>query len=258
MAETKEEWWVSRGGKRFGPVEFDTLVESAKAGRLEPRTDLVMGGDLEDWVPAGEVDGVFERTKPEEPEPVEGEGHTPPEDALADSGSFDFGDKETKLSLPGAPRLGYLLGITVLPGILAVGLGTIMPNIQNVLGPDLGRFAPLVVLIIPILVIVITVKRFQNIGMSGWWLPGLLVPVLNLWLNYRLIACPPGYVYTRKLDVWGWILAVLYWLGVVAYFVLFFLFGITAIKEMHENGQFRQFKQQWEEIKTAPPPPPSQ
>ena len=79
-----------------------------------------------------------------------------------------------------------------------------------------------------------------------------------MWLYYRLIACPPGYVYTRKLDVWGWILAVLYWLGVVAYFVLFFLFGLTAIKEMHENGQFRQFKDQWEEIKTAPPPPPSQ
>lgn len=258
MTETKDEWWVSRGGKRFGPVDFDTLVESAKAGRLEPRTDLVTGGDLADWVPAGDVDGVFERNQPEAPESKDNGGHTPPEDSLADSGSFDFGEKETKLSLPGAPRLGYILGVTVLPTILAFGLGTVIPHVQSALGPDLGRFAPLIVLVIPILVIVITVKRFQNIGMSGWWLPGLLVPFLNLWLNYRLIACPPGYVYIRKLDVWGWILAVLYWLGVVAYFVFFFLVGITMIKDMHDSGGFQQFKEQWEAIKTAPPAPPSQ
>ncbi len=254
MAETKDQWFVSRGGQRFGPVDFDTLVESARAGRLEPRTDLVIGGDLEDWTPAGEVEGVFERHRPDEPGHGEAEGHAPTNDSLADSGNFDFGQKQPKLELPGAPRLGYILGVTVLPAIIAVGLAKVVPELQSFAGPDFGRFVPLVILVVPIIVIVITVKRFQNLGMSGWWLLGLLVPFLNWWLNYRLIACPPGYVYTKKLDVWGWILAVLYWLAVVAWIVAFFLFGITAIKEFHESGQFQQFKNQWEELQNAQPP----
>lgn len=255
MGGKHDEWFVSRGGQRFGPVGFDTLVESAKAGRLEPRTDLVIGGDLEDWVPAGQIDGIFERNDPAEKDEVAPGDHRPPADSLADSGSYDFGEKQTKLKLPGAPRLGYLLGVTVLPAILAIGLGKVMPQLQAALGPDFGRFVPLVVLVVPLVVLVITVKRFQNLAMSGWWVVGLLVPILNWWLNYRLVACPPGYGFTKKLDVWGWILAVLYWLSLVGSMVLFFLFGITMIKEMYESGEFREFKNQWEQLKSVEPPP---
>lgn len=254
MAETRDEWFVSRGGQRFGPVDFTTLVESAQAGRLEPRTDLIIGGDLADWTPAGEVDGVFERQQSDEPEANAVEGHKPPDDSLADSGSFDFGEKPTKLQLPGANRLGYLLGITILPTILAIGLVKILPQLQSLAGEHFGQFVPLILFVVPFIAIVITVKRFQNIGMSGWWLLGLLVPLLNWWLNYRLIACPPGYVYTRKLDVIGWILAVLYWGALVAWFVLFFMFGLTAIKEMYETGQFQDFKNQWEQLQETEPP----
>ncbi len=254
MGETKDEWWVSRGGQRFGPVDFATLVESAQAGRLEPRSDLVIGGDLEDWVPAGEVDGIFERSEPEVGD-EETAGHKPPNDSMADSGSYDFGEKQTQLKLPGAPRLGYILGVTVLPTILIIGLGKILPQLQSFAGPDIGRFVPLVVFVIPTsLVLAITVKRFQNLGMNGWWILGLLVPLLNWWLNYRLIACPPGYVFTKKLDVWGWILAVLYWLSIIGSIVAAVLFGAVAIKQLVESGEWQQIKNQIEIMRSEAPP----
>jgi uncharacterized membrane protein YhaH (DUF805 family) len=244
MSEGKDEWFVSRSGQRFGPVTFAEMVESAKAGRLEPRTDMVIGGGLSDWKPAGEVEGLFEKSAKTDGEGLEGDpsGHTPPKDSMADSGSFDFNKGEGQhLKLPGAPRLGYFLGITVLPVLIAVGLGKVTPQILGFVGNEYGAWVALLLSLVPLVVfIAVTLKRFQNLAMNGWWLLGLMVPFLNLWLYYRLFACPPGYAFTKKLDVIGKVLAVLYWLMPVAGIVAAIIFA-GKIKEMDESGELKEW-----------------
>ncbi|MEM1083322.1 MAG: GYF domain-containing protein [Verrucomicrobiota bacterium] len=248
----KDEWYVSRSGQRFGPVTFAEMQQSAKAGRLEPRTDLVIGGNVTEWKPAGEVDGLFERRKPApEADPA---SHEAPKGSLADSGSFDFNkEQEQELKLPGATRLGYFLGVTVLPTLLFIGLATIGPKIESAAGPEFGPWALLVAFLIPVLVpIVITVKRFQNLGMSSWWWFGLMVPLLNLWLGYRLFACPPGYVYTKKLGGLGKFLAVIYWISPVAVVALAIV-GAGTINQLNEDGRLEEWLNKAEQMLPAVP-----
>lgn len=248
MPEQKDEWYVSRGGQRFGPVTFAELCDAAKSGRLEPRTDMVVGGGLAEWKPAGEIDGLFERHAPAADE-LEGDpsGHTPPKDSMADSGSYDFNRGQDKaLKLPGAPRLGYFLGVTVLPVLLVVGLSHAMPQIREFVGKDYSQWAELLLFVVPALVVVvITVKRFQNLAMTGWWWFGLMVPFLNLWLYYRLFACPAGYAYTKKLDGIGKVLAVLYWLSPVVMVVAGIVFA-GRIREMQESGELQELIERYE------------
>lgn len=255
MAQDKDEWWVSREGHRFGPVTFEQMVEAARAGRLEPRTDLVFGGGLTDWVPAGDVKGLFERKEPAKSGSPgsKSSGHTAPEDSLADSGSYDFGESPAKIDQPGAGRLGYFLGMLVLPTLVAVGLALALQQFQESIPANLLPFAPLLFVLVPLVALVITVKRFQNLAMSGWWWLGLLVPILNLWLNYRLFAAPPGYAFTRKLDGIGKFLAVIYWLALIASVVVPVLFLPAAIDQMKESGEWDQLIRQLEEARSQIP-----
>lgn len=228
------DWYVSRGGERFGPVSFQDLIDAARTGRLEPRTDLVYGSGLATWTPAGDVDGVFEKKARSEAAAAAG-AHVPPSDALADSGSYDFGERPTRLNLPGANRLGYFLGVTALPALLVFGVAALMPQVIPMVPEEYQQYAaylPLVGFILPWLVaLIVTVKRFQNLAMSGWWLLGLLVPLLNYWLSYRLFACPPGYAFTKKLDGVGKFLATLFWLLMVGVPVLALLVLSGALSQ---------------------------
>ncbi|MEY3174666.1 MAG: hypothetical protein RLZZ436_2580 [Planctomycetota bacterium] len=51
--------------------------------------------------------------------------------------------------------------------------------------------------------IVIVVQRLKNLGYSGWWTLGLLVPILNLVLAIELVAAPEGYAKHKTLDTPG-------------------------------------------------------
>jgi uncharacterized membrane protein YhaH (DUF805 family) len=167
---------------------------------------------------------------------------------MADSGSFDFRDeKGQNLKLPGASRLGYFLGVTVLPVLLMVGLGTVLPKIQEFVGKESAPWAALVVFVIPfVFSIAITLKRFENLAMSGAWFFGLIVPILNWWIGYRLFACPPGYGFTKKLDRIGKVLAVVYWSGPVLGIVAGIVFA-GKIKELQESGKLDEFINKYEQ-----------
>ncbi|MGB6222241.1 GYF domain-containing protein [Haloferula sp.] len=216
MSEGKDEWYVSRSGQRFGPVTFAEMVESARAGRLEPRTDMVIGGGLTEWKPAGEVEGLFEK-KEAGKAGENGGSQASSNNSMAASGSYDDRKgQQQALKLPGAPRLGYFLGVTVLPVLLFIGLMKIMPQVNEFVGKEAAPWATLLLFLAPLIVVVaIIVKRFQNLAMTGWWFFGLFVPILSWWVGYRLFACPAGYAYTKKLDVIGKVLAVIYWLSLV-------------------------------------------
>lgn len=217
MSEATGEWFVSRGGQRFGPVSFEDLVKSAQAGRLEPRTDMVFGGSMADWQPAGEVEGIFPKL---DPAAAAGEAsdkpYAPPENSMADSGSFDFG-AHANLKFPGVGRLGYFLGIWLLPLVVTAAALFITKLATPVVGPEIGQWIPMLALVGPVLALMVTVNRFHNIQMSGWWTLGMMVPLLNCWLGYRLFACPPGYALLKKMDGVGIFLAILYWGAMLLY-----------------------------------------
>ena len=46
-------------------------------------------------------------------------------------------------------------------------------------------------------------QRVKNLGMSGLALLWTLVPIMNMWIGWRMFACPAGYEDHRTLDTAG-------------------------------------------------------
>jgi hypothetical protein len=215
MAEKEpgKEWFVTREGNRFGPVSVDDLKFEAGRGELNPRLDMVWKDGMDGWIPAGEVEGLFKRN--EEAKAAE----------LAREAAFtgyrpEISERERKLikgEWIGVGRGTYFFVCYLLPFLWMAGLGFGMGYLQGKVAPGLLGIAGLALSLVPfILIIAATLQRFQNLGMSRVWFLGLFAPLLNIWVSYRLFACPPGYAYHRKLDGIGWALAVLMLLMVAA------------------------------------------
>ena len=60
------EWYYAKGGQQNGPVSFEKLRELAANGMLDRGKDLVWNATMKDWVPAGQVEGIF-ASKPDSP-----------------------------------------------------------------------------------------------------------------------------------------------------------------------------------------------
>jgi len=246
MTAQQQQWFFSTGGERFGPVGFDYLLELAKSGRLDPRNDMVWTTTLSDWEPAGEVEGLFERRSGQRED-----GSYDPAGDFANTGSYEA-KPIPKAHFPGTGRLGYLMGTLVVPVILIVAWQFALPYIQPYAPEKLRNYLPPVIFpLAGLLAVAAVVKRFRNVGMSGWSIFGLLVPVLNLWLGYRLLACPGGYSTRRKLDVPGKLMAVLYWGTLVAGIGLGIAAGVGAFGELKESGWLQETKTQFNELMKA-------
>ena len=67
--------------------------------------------------------------------------------------------------------------------------------------------APIVILILAVLglvaSIVLIVQRLKNMGYSGWWAIGIIVPILNILVGLRCLAAPEGYADHKTLDTSG-------------------------------------------------------
>jgi uncharacterized membrane protein YhaH (DUF805 family) len=102
------------------------------------------------------------------------------------------------------PYFGYLFGGYVILALLQFGLGLLAALTG---GMALGAI-PMWVFILPgavyqILAIWVTAKRLQNQGHSGWWVLGLIVPILNIAVSVKCIAAPEGYADHKTLDTSG-------------------------------------------------------
>lgn len=245
-AQHQEQWFFSSGGERFGPVGFDELLEMAREGKLDPRNDLVWSAGFDDWEPAGHVEGLFERRAVrKEGESMEGG------DAFARTGTYEP-VPIPKAVFPGTGRIGYLMGMAVMPAALVTGWYFVIPFLKPEVPEAYAVYLPLVAPPLALLMALATqVKRFRNLGMSGWWLFGLLVPVLNLWLGFRSLACPAGYAKQRKLDVPGRLVAVLYWVVILGGAGVAVATGVGAFGEMKESGMIGDLIKQVEELRQA-------
>lgn len=81
-------------------------------------------------------------------------------------------------------------------------------------------------------IIIVAVKRLNNLGMSGWWILLHSIPLVNIWLFWLMLACPEGYDDHKELDRAGKIitacLLLLVILPIVAIVVLNFTSGVDT------------------------------
>lgn len=243
-----QQWFYSTQGERFGPVGFDYLLELSQSGKLDPRNDLVWSTSLSDWEPAGEVEGLFERRS------VQSRG----EDSLAGTESLSrTGEYVSPVIVPkghqgGTGRIGYLMGTMVLPPLILVAWGFAVTFLKPYVPVPYQGYLPMVAgPLVGLLALVSQVKRFQNLGMTGWWVLGLVIPFLNLWLLYRSIACPTGYAGVKRLDGIGKVLAFLYWGGIVASIGLFGAAAAGVIKEKNDSGMLEDLMKQIKELRSS-------
>jgi hypothetical protein len=125
---------------------------------------------------------------------------------------------------PGARRRSFYLMIFIFPIVWNLGYGFASSFFQT-LPQETLQMIGLGVLVVPVLVsFYYCLQRLANVGMSRWWFLGQLVPILNIWVSYRMYVCPAGYAYHKKLDTAGIILAILFWL-----LLLIMLLAVAAI-----------------------------
>jgi uncharacterized membrane protein YhaH (DUF805 family) len=242
----QQQWFFSTGGERYGPVGFDYLLDLAKSGRLDPRNDLVWTTTLGDWEAAGDVEGLFERRAVKREEAAEGISH-----GFASTGTHES-TPIPKAHFPGTGRVGHLLGTVVLPVAITIGWQFATPLILRHAPENVHPYVPLAVFPLAGLMVMMTlVKRFQNLGMSGFWVLGLLVPLLNVWLGYRLLACPGGYAMRKKLDGAGKLVAVLYWLSVTAAAGLLAVTAAGSFGAMKDSGMLKEITSQLDELRKS-------
>jgi len=63
------DWYYARGGQTFGPVSRMRIEEMARAGELNPANDLLWTDSMTEWLPAGQVSGIFTEAAPPAPAP---------------------------------------------------------------------------------------------------------------------------------------------------------------------------------------------
>ena len=237
-------WYYTEGERQMGPVEFAQLVELARGGKLNPRADMVWGPDLADWKRAGEVEGLFEKR---DPSAVEAAPQVLGSGGLAPALDLSLGDEPDSWNLdrnrewPGVDRRMYFFALLVVPVLVQI-VGAIGLRLAGEMLNPQGRM--IVSLVLSGLLFGVSlwagIQRFPNLGMSRWWYLGHLVPLLNLWVGYRCFACPPGYACFRKLDGIGWVLAILYWLLVIAMLAALVLLFVVMGSALDDPGKWRE------------------
>lgn len=215
--EVSDAWFYTVGGERIGPVSMVDLRLLADEGRLNPRLDLCWCAGMPDWVPAGQVDGLFEKTSGAVPDAGINDSQSLPRNPQ----TLDrLSEPELELKLlearwPGVSRRVYLVSWIIMPllfgGLLAVMAFFMLDLKEEKDLETLVLVSGVATLVLVVFLIHMSMQRFRNVGMSRWWILGNLIPLLNLWLGYRSVCCPAGYEYHRKIDRKGAVLAVLYW-----------------------------------------------
>lgn len=223
------DWFITVSGEQKGPVSREELAHLAEAGAIHPRNDMVWQQGMDSWVAAGELEGLFRRKAANEAvEPTMQMAATAtnptaidPYAATAAASVMPGYEAAVTTHWPGMGRGGFFMSTMVLPtagqavlAFLAVAVGGMLGD-QGPMYISLGGSIAMVMLVLYGIL-----TRFPNLGMSRWWTLGLLVPLLNWWVQYRLFACPPGYAAHKKLDTLGWVLAVFYWLSILATLIM--------------------------------------
>jgi hypothetical protein len=230
-------WFHTCEGEHVGPMTFEAL--QAAASSLDPRLDMVWKKGMENWQPAGQINGLFERASAPTPsQPARSLAARRSKPHRATKASY-----AGKMSWSGARRRDFIFALLVFPFIWHFGLLWLHPYLVKEFGPiTMARFLPFAALAPVAVGVHFALKRLVNLGMSRWWSLAIFAPVLNLWLLYRGFACPPGYARHKRLDGAGIALAIPYW-----FIVLTIVFSVTTdhtpnLQAINTSALVKQFR----------------
>ncbi len=219
----KNGWFYTCEGDRLGPVSFEELRTIASNSTLDPRLDMVWRKSMDAWKPAGQIDGLFERSDV----PVKSQESFADPAATVHPQPVARAPVVRKGPWPGARRRSLLIVALIFPLAWHYALGAAGPLIIKQFGQIMSaKFLPLATYLPLLLLVWFGWKRLTNLGMSHFWCLAIFAPILNLWVGYRCLACPAGYAYHKKLDAPGIALAVAYWL--IMLLLAMFLVSLAA------------------------------
>ncbi len=201
------QWYFAKDGKQEGPVTAHQIAALARAGVLHSSETLVWRDGLADWKSLAES-GVLEEAGPL---PV-AQTANPYQVTKRSRSALAVERPDAPLEYPGYGRLKYItvsiVATIVFYGLLFVGIIGAASTGDFSGGVMALGFA--LFLIFGVFGIHIAVRRLQNLGMSGWAFLWLFVPVMTIWISWRMMVCPAGYEDHRTLDTAGKVLTGLF------------------------------------------------
>jgi uncharacterized membrane protein YhaH (DUF805 family) len=210
-----EQWFFAKDGQQEGPVSAQQIGALAKSGALDPASTLVWRDGLADWKTLAES-GILAETAAMSPiaaNPVSENPYLVTERTRNTLGESSY---SAPVEYPGYGRLRYFLSIMVVTVVFYAILFAVVFAMFRSSGS--GGTVVGVVLLIALLMLVVTIyiglQRLKNLGMSGWAILWTLVPIMNLWIGWRMVACPAGYEHHRTMDTPAKVITGL-WVGMI-------------------------------------------
>jgi uncharacterized membrane protein YhaH (DUF805 family) len=135
-------------------------------------------------------------------------------------GQFNRSEAVTNYGCPGIGRLMHFILTIVIGG---AGGALVFANIET------PQNAIAIYIVMLILLCICSIQRFRNTGASGFLWLFSLIPILNLWVSYRILACPEGYDSHKTLDLPGKIIAFVFFASLICLIALWIFVFSAAI-----------------------------
>lgn len=222
---TESIWHFTIGGVRKGPASLEQVQDLLSKGRLDPEVDLVWKMGMDEWATVGSVPELAEVTvdkvPPVSPPPAQFKPLVVPEvinpyeapNAGASTSELRAAMEERRGAYKGMGRFGYFIMLLV-PTWGMLIFFFLQPNhpvFHSGAADDASIIAPMLFLAIVLVYCLYSrLSRLKNLGMSRWNLLWMFVPVMSLWIGYRMFACPAGYADHKQKDLIGKILTWVY------------------------------------------------
>ena len=230
------DWFLSHAGKKSGPMRAKQIARLIAGGAFRANEAKVWKEGMVHWETIADSGLLTEASlEPEiaaEPEAEEQNPQSPykaPESPLTSAkeqlGEFSYG---------GIGRLAYFFGPLGIAILFYVIVFLVLGVTISLDAGETTLTGMVVVAYLGVLGVIIWmhVARIRNLGMSAWWFFGLLVPILNVWLQWRLTVCPEGYANHRQLDTAGKVLTFFFVVLPLALIVIGLIFSIgTGLAE---------------------------
>ena len=198
-----------------------------KAGILNSTSTMVWREGLSDWKPLAES-GLLEEIETNTPVAADSSFTNPYLSTKTTRNAFETERAYVPLEYPGYGRLRYFLTLLILTFVFyAILIAAIFAMFSSKNGMG-GGSAGVIVIIFLLMFggsIYVGLQRLKNLGMSGWALLWSLVPIMNLWIGWRMLACPAGYEEHRQLDTAAKVITAI-WIGFVVLSIIVNIFAV--------------------------------
>ena len=200
-------WYFSKDGQQDGPVTAGQIVALVNTSSLDPATTHVWREGLADWIPLDQSPVFDEAGNLPAPAIAPVKSVAPVSPYTVSPGALAASRArrpDMPLEYPGIGRLAYFLasaGFAIV--FYAILFVVIFAAFSTESGAGMAIGMLLVILLFVAASLFIGVKRITNLGMSGWAVLWSFVPFMNVWIHWRMMACPAGYEDHRKLDTAG-------------------------------------------------------